>query len=75
MMESHMRWKADILRDSSLIKSYQEIDLLSQGLPSHHSFSLKLLYRGTKDGYKAEKYRLQTRDKGPLLILLQNEHD
>ena len=67
------QWKSKILGASTLIQKPSDIDLISQGLHPHLSFTLVPLFKGSKDGYKIKDYRAKTQDKGPLLIVIEND--
>ena len=75
----HCKWKAPkapveegepALLDSVLIKSKEQENLFTEWLGFEPK--LKLLYRGTKNGFKAAKFHFLCDKKGPTLMLVKS---
>ena len=69
-----LEWKSQILKQSDLIQSEELIDLIMQGLPDSSSFELELLFRGSRDGFKAVAFHERCDNQGATLSVIQSAH-
>ena len=60
-------------QESSLIKTIQDIKVIDEGL-QNSIFSLELIFKGSRDGFKSDDFHRMCKDKPNILSVFESEH-